>query len=89
MTLEIISALIVAAAILIYTLNLKDVYYGYGQAVTYIHNCDAKVTYENGMLSFDFPNGNSDNYMCSLGNQVYKLLVKNGHIKPEQVQANS
>ena len=65
-----------------YIAVIKDIYYGYGQAVIMIYNCKAKVTYNKQFhtLSFEMKN-RSESYGGHLGKSVYKLLVKNNELK--------
>lgn len=70
--------LVLLIAAFVYVQNLKDVYYGYGQAVAYISHFDAKVTYKKGTLKFEVREGYTDHYMEGLADSVCKLLLKNG-----------
>lgn len=85
----IIAAFIVMIiAFFLYSLHLKDVYYGYGRAVALIYKGKAEVTYDqHGSLTFNFPNGGAEVYLCHLGSSVTKLLRKGGMIDDSNFKA--
>ena len=48
--------------------------------VVRIYQCSAVVTYEEGILRFEFRGGGSDCYIGSLADSVFRLLLKNGFV---------
>lgn len=73
----VLTALLIAFTV--YTVNLKDVYYGYGRAVAMIHFAGMKVKVDDaGGLRFKHPQScREEIYIGHLAEAVTILLVKN------------
>jgi hypothetical protein len=73
--------IVILIALFVYSLHLKDIYYGYGRAVALIYTGKAVPSYyEDGSLKFTFPDGSQEMYLCGIGRSVTKMLRKGGTI---------